>query len=262
MAFRGHQLTPIVVNKQPCFIAYEVCEILGLTNPSERIKSSLDKDEYLPYVLHRSGQKRSVNLVTESGLYSLIFQSRKPEAKSFRKWVTAEVLPSIRKNGHYGNGTMQHLTAIESGITALIGAVTSLTETFGKVTNNINERLTKLEQQSVVQKKQALASVSYIDARNQEYDFTKINHNGVRRITINETVYYSISDFCQAIGANTGAWQIARKLNSQRPTAIKIWLFGNTHPAWFTTKNGLRLIVSGSQKLKGDNNIKLELRRA
>ncbi|GAB1403065.1 hypothetical protein MASR1M74_02430 [Lentimicrobium sp.] len=50
---------------------------------------------------HRPGQKRRVNLVTESGLYSLIFQSRKPEAKAFRKWVTGEVLPSIRKTGRY-----------------------------------------------------------------------------------------------------------------------------------------------------------------
>ncbi len=49
----------------------------------------------------RLGQKRKVNLVNESGLYNLIFQSRKPEAKAFRKWVTSEVLPSIRKTGSY-----------------------------------------------------------------------------------------------------------------------------------------------------------------
>ncbi|KAF0198854.1 MAG: prophage [Bacteroidetes bacterium] len=95
------KLTPLLINDEPHFIAVEVCEILGLENPSERLKSTLDNDEYLTYVLHRAGQKRRVNLVTESGLYNLIFQSRKPEAKAFRKWVTGEVLPSIRKTGRY-----------------------------------------------------------------------------------------------------------------------------------------------------------------
>lgn len=94
------KLSPVLINKQPYFIAVEVCQILDLVNPTDRLKS-LDDDEKLTYVLDRSGQKRNVNLVNESGLYSLIFQSRKPQAKKFRKWVTSEVLPSIRKTGKY-----------------------------------------------------------------------------------------------------------------------------------------------------------------
>lgn len=264
--YHQHPVRVEMVNDEAWFVAKDVCDILALADTNKALLK-VDSDEKLTRKVFVSGQPRNMIVVSESGLYSLIMRSNKPEAKAFRKWVTSEVLPSIRKNGHYGienASTMQHITAIESGISALIGAVTSLTETFATVTIGLNERIAKLEQQSLqpVNAKKPVPNYGhYLDARNQEYDVIKINHSGVRRITVNETVYFSINDFCQAIGANTGATQIARKLNRQRPTAVKIWLFGNTHPAWFTTKNGLRLMVSGSKLLKNDNNVKLELRR-
>lgn len=97
--------TPIrvqIINDEPWFVAKDVCDVLELTNHRMAIKS-LDEDEvnstYLTDALNR---QRITNIVNESGLYTLIFQSRKPEAKAFRKWVTSEVLPSIRKKGYYG----------------------------------------------------------------------------------------------------------------------------------------------------------------
>ena len=83
------------------FVAPDVCNTLGLTNPTEALKS-LDDDEKLTSELLRSGQMRKVNLINESGLYTLIFKSRKPSALQFRKWVTKEVIPSIRQKGFYG----------------------------------------------------------------------------------------------------------------------------------------------------------------
>lgn len=94
------QLSPVLINNMPFFVAVEVCEILELGNVSEAIRR-LDDDEKLTSVLMRAGQNREVNLVNESGLYNLIFQSRKPAAKLFRKWVTSEVLPAIRKTGKF-----------------------------------------------------------------------------------------------------------------------------------------------------------------
>lgn len=90
-----------MIDHQPWFVATDVCEILMLKNPTDILAKGLDDDERLTYTVYRSGQKRKVNLVNESGLYNLIFKSRKPEAKAFRKWVTSEVLPSIRKTGSY-----------------------------------------------------------------------------------------------------------------------------------------------------------------
>ncbi|HOI31209.1 MAG: Bro-N domain-containing protein [Bacteroidales bacterium] len=94
------KLTPLLIEGLPWFIGKEVCDILDIANSRDAI-GRLDSDEKLVSVLPTSGQKRQVNLVNESGLYSLIFQSRKPEAKAFRKWVTGEVLPSIRRTGSY-----------------------------------------------------------------------------------------------------------------------------------------------------------------
>ena len=83
------------------FAAPDVCSALGLSNSTEAIKA-LDDDEKLTSVVLRSGQKRPVNFINESGLYSFIFKSRKASATQFRKWITKEVIPSIRQKGYYG----------------------------------------------------------------------------------------------------------------------------------------------------------------
>ena len=85
-------------NGEPWFVAADVCRVLDLSNPSEAVKC-LDDDEQSKYCLGSGGSDRVI--INESGLYNLIFRSRKPEAKKFRKWVTEEVLPSIRKTGSY-----------------------------------------------------------------------------------------------------------------------------------------------------------------
>ena len=89
------------IDGEPFFIAKDICEILGLQNVSETIKRIDDDELSTTDVIDTIGRKQKVYAVNESGLYNLIFQSRKPEARTFKKWVTAEVLPSIRKNGMY-----------------------------------------------------------------------------------------------------------------------------------------------------------------
>jgi len=93
-------LTTIEIDGEPWFVASQVCSLLDIQNSRQAIQS-LDEDEKLVYVLHTSGQKRSVNIINESGLYSLVFRSKKPSAKKFRKWITSEVIPTIRKTGRF-----------------------------------------------------------------------------------------------------------------------------------------------------------------
>lgn len=96
--------TPIrvqVINDEPWFVAKDVCDTLFIKNNRDAI-SRLDGDEKATSVLPTQFGDKEMWLVNESGLYALILQSRKPEAKAFRKWVTSEVLPSIRKKGYYG----------------------------------------------------------------------------------------------------------------------------------------------------------------
>lgn len=100
----SQEKTPIrvqLINSEPWFVATDVCHVLGISNNRDAV-SRLDDDEKATSALPTQFGVKDMWLVSESGLYSLIFQSRKPEAKKFRKWVTAEVLPSIRKKGYYG----------------------------------------------------------------------------------------------------------------------------------------------------------------
>ena len=110
------KLSPVLINNEPYFVAVEVCQLLDLTNPTDRLKS-LDNDEKLTYVMNRSGQNRTVNLVNESGFYHLIFISRKPQASAIRKWVTSEVLPTLRKTGRYElpSGTRRGIRRMSRG---------------------------------------------------------------------------------------------------------------------------------------------------
>ena len=85
---------------EPWFVAKDVCKILELSDVSMSVRT-LDDDEKLIQKLFVSGQNRDVTTISESGLYALIMRSNKPQAKTFRKWVTSVVIPSIRKHGAY-----------------------------------------------------------------------------------------------------------------------------------------------------------------
>lgn len=88
-------------NGDPWFVGKDVCDILEISNPSDALKR-LDDDERARFNLGRQGE---TNIVNEAGLYSLVLGSRKPEAREFKRWVTHEVLPSIRQHGLYATGT-------------------------------------------------------------------------------------------------------------------------------------------------------------
>lgn len=97
------QLRTVLIDDEPFFLAIDICRSLNLKDSNVALRK-LDADEKLIRKLYVSGQNREVVLVNESGLYHLIFKSTKPQAKLFRKWVTSEVLPQIRKTGSYAKG--------------------------------------------------------------------------------------------------------------------------------------------------------------
>lgn len=91
------QIRTVMEKDEPWFVASDICLALDLSNPSVAV-SRLDEDERTKFNLGRQG---ATNCVNEFGLYSLILASRKPNAKKFKRWITHEVLPSIRKTGGY-----------------------------------------------------------------------------------------------------------------------------------------------------------------
>lgn len=91
------------VNEQTWFAGIDICNILGYADSQQAIEK-LDEDEKkLDRIQHGSGQSRKTWTVNEFGLYSLVLSSSKSEAKAFKRWITHEVLPSIRKAGKYSN---------------------------------------------------------------------------------------------------------------------------------------------------------------
>lgn len=96
--FEGAPVRTAIEKGDPWFCAKDVCDALEIGNTT-MVVSKLDPDEVTLSLIE--GSHRPTNMINESGLYSLILTSRKPEAKRFKKWVTGEVLPSIRKTGSY-----------------------------------------------------------------------------------------------------------------------------------------------------------------
>lgn len=91
------KIRTVILNGEPWFVAKDVCDILGTTNPTMAM-DGLEDFERAKFNLGRQGE---ANIISESGFYTLVLRSRKPIAKPFRIWVTSEVLPSIRKTGMY-----------------------------------------------------------------------------------------------------------------------------------------------------------------
>ena len=160
-------------------------------------------------------------VVNESGLYHLIFQSRKEEAKVFRKWVTAEVLPTLRRTGRYE-----------------VAMPTS-----ADVRHLPTRRWAQRYERPTV----------WLDLRTEPYTQKLLNGYPVRVITYEDVEWYSVADILRSMQVATNTYQTAASLNaSDRELARKIHIFGNTHPAWFTTITGLRLIMSSSRSLKSN----------
>ncbi len=100
LKYEGRRIRVVGTPDNPEFVALDVCDHLGLTNPSAAIADFDDDEKGIRNVYTLGGSQRLAT-VTEPGLWKLVFKSRKPEAKKFQKWVFKEVLPSIRKYGQY-----------------------------------------------------------------------------------------------------------------------------------------------------------------
>lgn len=93
---------------EPWFVGKDVADTLGYQNGSRDINRHVDDEDKLMHQISASGQKRNMTIINESGLYSLILSSKLPDAKAFKRWITHEVIPSIRKTGGYNaDATMQ-----------------------------------------------------------------------------------------------------------------------------------------------------------
>lgn len=211
--FGGNEGTPFrvqVINDEPYFVGKDLCQILGFSKYRD-VLASLDEDERVSIFVDTLGGKQSMTAVNESGFYHLVFKSSHPKAAEFRRKVTMEILPTLRRTGRY--------------------------EVKPRRWSQRYER-----------------PKEFLDLRSEPYEQKMLNGYAVRVVTHEDVEWYSVADILRSMQVGTSAFQTAASLNaSSRELARKIHIFGNTHPAWFTTITGLRLIMSGSRYLMSNS---------
>jgi prophage antirepressor-like protein len=99
--FQGQQVRTLTINGEPYFVGKDVADVLGYNDTNQAVRKHVDDEDKLTRQFDGSGQKRNMTIINESGLYALILGSKLPQAKEFKRWVTSEVLPTIRKHGAY-----------------------------------------------------------------------------------------------------------------------------------------------------------------
>ena len=214
----NQQVRTVVIDGKPFFVAKDVCAILGISNHKDAV-SRLDDDERDGVgITDPIGRQQQVSVVNESGLYHLIFQSRKPEAKAFRKWVTSEVLPSLRKSGKY---EMRPKAAI--------------------IPNPGAGGYLDLRSSPYIPNPGA---GGYLDLRSSPYTTVLLKGYRVRTVRHEDVDWYSLNDIHTAFQTRTDSHQDAGRLQAAGNNLVKkILIFGNTQPAWFVSGRAMELLI-------------------
>ena len=162
--FSGQDVRIITINDEPWFVGKDVSDILGYSNSRKALSDHVDGEDKGVTKSDTLGGSQNITIINESGLYSLILKSKKPEAKQFKRWVTSEVLPTIRKHGAYmtqpqvpttqrelimlalaGNEeTNQRIDAIEEQVTDLKENATLNPGEYGYIGRRINQRVSEV----------------------------------------------------------------------------------------------------------------------
>lgn len=130
------EIRTITKDNEPMFCLIDICKALEIKNATD-VAKRLDEDELTR--LNLGSRAGETNFITESGLYAVILRSDKPNAKKFRKWVTSEILPSIRKTGSYNvpKSTSGQIQLLAQGYTELEEAVNSIKEDVTELKDNV-----------------------------------------------------------------------------------------------------------------------------
>lgn len=120
------QVRVATINNEPWFVGKDVAQVLGYSNTSDALKKHVDEDDKGVAKCDTLGGKQSLTIINESGLYSLILSSKLPNAKKFKRWVTSEVLPTIRKHGVYATDDILEQAIANPDF--MIGLLTNLKE--------------------------------------------------------------------------------------------------------------------------------------
>lgn len=183
--FENQQVDIIIINGEPHFIGKQVCDILGYVNSRKALADHVDVEDKGVTKCDTPGGKQDVTIINESGLYSLILSSKLPKAKEFKRWVTSEVLPSIRKTGKYEEPETDEMF--------LARAVIMANEKINALKNKVATLLPKATAYDAVM--ETFDSVSYRDFCNKVRDTFGVKENEVREYLVAQRLIYKVADF-------------------------------------------------------------------
>lgn len=172
------EVRTITIDDEPYFVGKDVADILGYSRPDHAINNHVDVEDKLMYQIDTLGQKRQMFIINESGLYSLILSSKLPNTRRFKRWVTSEVLPAIRKHGMYAIDDL--IANPDLGIAALNALKEEreknkkLEESVAVKTQQISEMIPKASYYDVVLNCKDLVSISTI-AKDYGWSAKKMN---------------------------------------------------------------------------------------
>lgn len=132
------QVRTLTINGEPWMVGKDIAAALGYENSRKAIADHVDDEDKGVTKCDTLGGKQDMTIINESGLYSLIFGSKLESAKRFKRWVTSEVLPAIRKTGRYGNHTYRIQDAPIGEVTALLHETSAFLREMDKVMRNQN----------------------------------------------------------------------------------------------------------------------------
>mgnify|MGYP001078864611 FL=1 len=142
--YQGNEVRTIQHGDEVWWVLRDVCRVLGMTTPA-KVARRLDDDEKGVSQIHTPGGTQEVTIVNEPGLYSVILRSDKPEAKAFKRWVTHDILPSIRKHGAYISGQEDLEMTREELLAKAFVAVNEISGERLKRINQLEEKIRKDE---------------------------------------------------------------------------------------------------------------------
>jgi anti-repressor protein len=171
--YYSNEVRVVLVNDQPWFVAKDVCYILGIEK-SRNAVSRLDEDEALTMGITDSlGRTQESHIISEAGLYTLILTSRKPEAKAFKRWITHEVLPSIRQNGHYMLPSQSQQFKLPMTYKEALVELVSKVEENEQLQQTISEQQPKVEMYDTLMSAEGYQNMSQV-AKSLEWGRTRL----------------------------------------------------------------------------------------
>ncbi len=167
----ARQVRTIQINGETWFVVSDICDILNLGTIT-RVVERLDEDELSQtQVMDKIGRKQQMHICNESGLYNLILRSDKPEAKSFKKWVTKEVLPAIRKTGSYSLQGKTQLEALLITVQQMVAQEQKIREHDLKLVEH-EDRISKIEAKIKTTNKDYFSLAGYYALRKRAWNLS------------------------------------------------------------------------------------------